>query len=152
MPSTGDVLYQEATTGFLTETGATVAFGAWNNFEIRMNFTTKQYSVFRDGTFLHTEGFVDQANVPGGLDHLTDIAIAGLPAAGGLAAAALTGTAYFDDLVAKDIGTPAAPSLWFGNVYTGTINGFKYPRRRQQRQVRRRIDTAGNGPPLQPRA
>ena len=39
---------------------------------------------------------------------------------------ALTGTEYFDNLAAKDIGTPAAPSLWFGNVYTGTINGIKF--------------------------
>ena len=124
MPRPGDVLYQEATTGFLTETGATVAFGAWNNFEIRLNFTTRQYSVFLNGTFLRTEGFVDQANVPGGLDHITDIAMAGLTAAAN--SDALTGTAYFDNLAAKDIGTPAAPSLWFGNVYTGTINGFKF--------------------------
>ena len=62
--TTGDVLFQEATTGFLTETGSTVTFAAWNNFEIRLNFTTRQYSVFLNNTFLRTEGFVDQANVP----------------------------------------------------------------------------------------
>ena len=52
--------------------GATVAFGAWNNFEIRLNFTTKQYSVFLNGAFLRTEGFVDQANKPGGINRITD--------------------------------------------------------------------------------
>ena len=122
--TTGDVLYQDANTGFLTETGATVAFGAWNKFEIRMNFTTKQYSVFLNGNFLRTEGFVDQTNVPGGLNKLTDATLTGLTAAAN--SDALTGTAYFDNFVAKDVGTPTAPSLWFGNVMHGTINGFKY--------------------------
>ena len=121
--TTGDVLLQEATTGFFVETGATSAFGVWNNFEIRMNFTTKQYSVFFNGAFLRTEGFVDQANKPGGINRITDATLAGLTAAAN--SDALTGTAYFDNFQTKDIG-PAAPSLWFGNAFAGTITGFKY--------------------------
>jgi protocatechuate 3,4-dioxygenase beta subunit len=122
--TTGDVLFQEANTGFFAETGATAAFGTWNNFEIRMNFTTKQYSVFFNGAFLRTEGFVDQSNKPGGINRITDATLTGLTAAAN--SDALTGTAYFDNFLAKDVGAAAAPSLWFGNAFAGTINGFKY--------------------------
>jgi hypothetical protein len=100
--TTGDVLYQAAGTGFLTETGSIVTFGAWNKFAIELDYSTKMYSYFLNGAMLGTEGFVDEANVVGGLNQFSDADIATFAAAGDPGSLALTGTAYFDNFVAME--------------------------------------------------
>jgi hypothetical protein len=100
--STGDVLFQQATTGFLTETGSVVSFGAWNKFAIELDYSTKTYSYFLNGAMLGSEGFVDEANVVGGLNQFSDADIATFAAAGDPGSLALTGTAYFDNFVAME--------------------------------------------------
>jgi hypothetical protein len=52
--TTGDVLYQAADTGFLTETGSLVNFGDWNRFHIKLDYSTHQYSVFLNNAMLGT--------------------------------------------------------------------------------------------------
>jgi hypothetical protein len=96
--SNGEVLIQEQDTGFLTAPGPTVAFGAWNTFLIELNYLNNTYRTFLNGALLApAEGFVDQNNIPGGLDEFTDANIAAIAAAGDAGSQALGGTAFFDN-------------------------------------------------------
>jgi hypothetical protein len=95
--SNGEVLIQQAGTGFLAAPGPTVTFGAWNNFMIELDFLNHTYEYFLNNVSLGVEGFVDQGNVPGGLNEFTDADIATFAAAGDPASQALAGTAYFDN-------------------------------------------------------
>lgn len=97
--TTGDVLYQQTGTGFLTETGTTVAFGDWNHFQIELDFDTYIYSVALNGTVLMTETFVDGIN----LNNFSDAPLATFAAGGDVVSQALTGTAFFDNyMVSQD--------------------------------------------------
>lgn len=100
--ATGEVLYQAAGTGFLTPTGSTVPYGQWNKFQIKLDYSTHQYSVLLNGSMLGTIGFVDQNNVVGGLDQFSDADIATVAAAGNPASLALTGTAYYDNFLVRE--------------------------------------------------
>lgn len=91
--TSGDVLYQEQGTGFLTETGVTVPFDQWNSYRMILDFTFDTYSVFVNGTHLATTGFVDGAN---GLSELTDADISAFAAAGDPVSQGLPGQAFFD--------------------------------------------------------
>jgi hypothetical protein len=100
--TTGEVLIQDAGTGFLDAPGPTVAFGAWNHYGMELNFLTHSYRVMLNNVQIGPSiGFVDQNNVPGGLNEFTDADIATFVAAAG-AAAAQTGTAYFDNFTVED--------------------------------------------------
>ncbi len=113
--TTGDVLYQAPGTGVLTETGNVVNFGEWNHFSIELDYSTHQYSIFLNMTNLGAFGFVDQANIPGGLDQFSDADIAAIAAAGDAASQALTGTAYYDNFLVREgqcpVPEPAAAAL-----------------------------------------
>lgn len=100
--STGDVLFQNAGDGFLTETGSVVSFGAWNKFAIELDYSTKTYSYFVNGVELGSEGFVDEGLVVGGLNQFSDADIATFAAAGDPGSLALTGTAYYDNFVVME--------------------------------------------------
>jgi len=100
--ATGEVLYQAAGTGFLTPTGSTVAYGTWNKFQIKLDYSTHQYSTFLNNVMMGTIGFVDQANTPGGLDQFSDGDIAALAAAGNAASLSLAGTAYYDNFLIRE--------------------------------------------------
>jgi hypothetical protein len=104
--ATGDVLYQAAGTGFLTETGSLVGFGQWNRFQIKLDYSTHDYSVFLNNVMLGTIGFVDQTNIPGGLNEFSDADIAALAAAGDPASLALSGTAYYDNFLVREGNCP----------------------------------------------
>lgn len=95
--TTGEVLIQKANTGFLDAPGATVAFGSWYNFMIELDFVNDTYEYFLNNVSLGVEGFVDQNNIPGGLNEFTDADIATFAAAGDPGSLALPGTAYFDN-------------------------------------------------------
>src|SRR5687768_8253159 len=86
--TTGDVLFQAAGSGVLTESGSVVAFGAWNTFRIQLDYSTDQYTVFLNNAALATIGFVDP-----GLDQFSDADLSALSAAGDAASQALTCTA-----------------------------------------------------------
>ena len=99
--STGDILYQATGTGVLTETGSTVNFGDWNHFQIKLDYSTDQYTIFRNFGALGTFGFVDP-----NLDQFSDGDIAALGAAGDAGSQALTGTAYYDNFLIREGACP----------------------------------------------
>jgi hypothetical protein len=128
---TGDVLYQAQDTGFLTETGSAVAFGAWNRFHIELDYSTHLYELRLNNTSLGTFGFVDQNNVVGGLNQFSDADIAALAGGGDPASLAATGTAYFDNYLVREgmcIPEPAAAVLAAMGI------GGLYVRRRPERR------------------
>jgi hypothetical protein len=98
----GEVLYQAAGTGFLTATGSVVSYGQWNRFQMKLDYSTHQYSLLLNGSMLGTIGFVDQNNVVGGLNEFSDADIAGLAAAGDPISQALPGTAYYDNFLVRE--------------------------------------------------
>jgi hypothetical protein len=93
---TGDVLFQEAGSGFLLETGQTVAFNTWNQFRMVLDYTNDRYTVFLNGTPIGSQGFVD-----GGIDDFTDADIAILAAGGDPASLSAAGTAFVDNYVVQ---------------------------------------------------
>jgi hypothetical protein len=101
--TTGDILYQATGTGFLTETGSTVNFGQWNKFQIKLDYSTDQYTIYRNFASLGTFGFVD-----GNLDQFSDADISAFGAAGDAGSQALTGIAYFDNFLVRE-GACAIP-------------------------------------------
>lgn len=103
--TTGDVLYQDQGTGFLTESGATVPFDQWNHFRIILNFTFDTYSVYLNNNLLTTTGFVDGA---AGLDQLTDADISTFAAAGDPTSQGLPGQAFYDDFLVRQYPNLAA--------------------------------------------
>jgi hypothetical protein len=100
--ATGEVLYQAAGSGFLTATGSTVPFGQWNKFQIKLDYSNHTYSTFLNNVMMGTIAFVDQTNIPGGLDQFSDADIAGLAAAGDPVSLAMTGTAYYDNFSVRE--------------------------------------------------
>ena len=90
--TTGDVLYQDGTTGFLTESGFNVQFGAWNHFTLELNYEAKTYTIYVNGDDKATTTFVDNAIA------FTDAPLAALAATADTRPTA-TGTAYFDNYV-----------------------------------------------------
>jgi hypothetical protein len=99
--TTGDVLFQAAGTGVLTETGHVVSFGQWNRFAITLDYSADQYTIFLNSAPLGTIGFVDP-----GLDNFSDADLSALAAAGDAASQALTGTAYFDNFLVREGAIP----------------------------------------------
>jgi hypothetical protein len=100
--TTGEVLIQDAGTGFLDAPGPTVAFGAWNHYGMELNFNTHSYRVMLNNVQIGPSiGFVDQNNIPGGLNEFTDADIATFIAAAGSLGAA-TGVGYFDNFKVED--------------------------------------------------
>jgi len=104
--TTGEVLYQQQNTGFLTPTGSTVAFGSWHDYDVELDYALHRYRFWLDGTLLGTQGFVDQNNVIGGLNEFTDANISALAAAGDPASQALVGAADFDNFRVQDSNLP----------------------------------------------
>ena len=100
--STRDVLFQAANTGFLTETGVKVNYGAWNKFAMELNYATHTYKFLLNGVVLGTQGFVDQLSVVGGLNEFSDADITTVAAAGDPISLALAGTAYYDNFVVRE--------------------------------------------------
>jgi hypothetical protein len=88
--TTGDVLYQDGTTGVLTESGFNVQPGVWNHFTLELDYATDTYTIYVNGDDKATTTFVD--NVAG----FTDAPIAALAATADTRATA-AGTAYFDN-------------------------------------------------------
>lgn len=96
--TTGDVLYQAAGTGVLTETSTNIAFGVWNHFQIQLDFLEDKYSVLLNNTVLATTGFVD-----GPTDTFTDADLAAFAASFDTNSKAQAGTAYFDNFLVRNV-------------------------------------------------
>lgn len=104
--SNGEVLFQTQDDGFLTPAGPTVAFGTWHNFMVELDYATHTYKYFMDMQFLGMEGFVDQNNVPGGLNEFTDANISAIAAGGDPGSLGLAGTAFFDNFSVVESSIP----------------------------------------------
>jgi hypothetical protein len=105
--TTGDVLYQEAGTGFLVETGALAAFGTWNSYKLVLDYTADRYSIFFNGNLLATSGFVD-----GGINDFTDAPVAVLAAGGDALSLSAAGTGFFDNYtIEHEIPEPGSALL-----------------------------------------
>jgi hypothetical protein len=120
--TTGDVLYQAAGSGDLTETGATVAFGQWNRFQIKLDYSTHQYTTYLNGAQVGViTTYVDNAAYPGQLNEFTDGDIAALAAAGDSVSMAMTGTAYYDNFTIREgvcsVPEPASIGLAIMSLY-----------------------------------
>jgi len=125
--TTGDVLYQAAGTGVLTETGSVVDFDAWNHFHIDLDFELSQYTVILNGAALATATFVDGAS----LQDFTDAPIASFAAAGDPASQALVGTAYIDnyEVYQPNIKIPEPTTMVLGLVALVSVSGARSRRR-----------------------
>src|SRR4029453_7511724 len=85
--TTGDVLYQDGTTGNFTETGTVVPVGQWAHYTLEMNYGTQKYTVYVNGVPLATTDFVDP-----GIVAFSDAPLATLAAAGDPLSLAAPGT------------------------------------------------------------
>jgi hypothetical protein len=112
---TGDVLYQAAGSGVLTETGTVVPFNQWNHFTISLDYANDQYSVLMNGVLLATEGFVDP-----GIDDFTDAPLALLAAAGDPGSLNAGGTGYIDNYAIQTV-VPEPASAWVGIMVIGLL-------------------------------
>ncbi len=94
--TTGEVLLQMETTGYLASIGPTyVPFDQWNNFKMLLDFQSDAYTVSVNGNEVATMGFVDHGL---GLNHFTDADISAIGAGGDSLSIGATGTAFFDSL------------------------------------------------------
>ena len=91
--TTGDVLFQDGTTGFFTEAGFSVLPGQWNHFSLELNYDTHTYTVVVNGDEKATTGFVDD-----GIVAFTDAPFAALAATAESRPVA-SSAAFFDNYV-----------------------------------------------------
>jgi hypothetical protein len=131
--TTGEVLVQDAGTGFLDAPGPVVALGTWNHYGMELNFNTHSYRVLLNNVQVGPSiGFVDQNNVVGGLNEFTDADIATFIAAAG-AAGAQTGTAFFDNFTVED--GPCVPEPGTLALAAIGVCGLWLGRCREQRRL-----------------
>ena len=94
--ATGELLYQDEGTGFLTATGDILDADTWYNLRLELDYSTDTYSIFLNGVRKATVGFVDS-----GIDDFTDADLAALAGAGDAESRAATGTGWFDNFSIK---------------------------------------------------
>lgn len=96
--NTGEVLFQQGSTGFLDVTPGndTVNFGEWNDFAIYLDYDNDLYYGVLNGAIVAQTTFVDDGSV-GEITAFTDAPIVGLPAEGGASGLGAQGTSYFDN-------------------------------------------------------
>jgi hypothetical protein len=94
--ATGELLYQDEGTGYLTPTGDILDADTWYNLRLELDYSTDTYSVYLNGVRKATVGFVDS-----GIDDFTDADLAALAGAGDAESRAATGTGWFDNFSVK---------------------------------------------------
>lgn len=99
--TTGDLLYQQQGTGFLTETGTLVPFSTWQHFGLQLDYDTSTYQIFYNGNQVVSEGFVD-----GPILGFSDAPIATLAGSGAPGDLGATGTAYVDNYIINVTNAP----------------------------------------------
>ena len=106
--STGDVLFQQHTTGVLIETGVKTAFGQWNHFALQADYNTSTYQLLMNGIQIASNGFVDS-----GIIGFSDAPLATVAFTDTAANAAASGTAYFDNYAINTTNTPEPTMVGF---------------------------------------
>jgi PEP-CTERM motif len=125
--TTGELLYQATGTGVLTPTGDVVPFNQWNHYQIKLDYSTDQYSIFRNFAMEGTFGFVDP-----NLNQFSDADISALGAAGDPGSQALTGTAWYDNFLVREGACPIPEPNTFAMIGFGLAT-FAARRRRASR-------------------
>jgi hypothetical protein len=118
--TTGDVLYQQAGTGVLAETGTVVSLGAYHHFKLSVDFTAGKVLSYVDNVLVRTESFVDPTAAA-----FTDASI-GTFAASASSGLTATGTAYLDNFTINQIPEPST----LGVVGLGLVGMLGRRRRR----------------------
>ena len=96
--TTGEVLYQAATSGVILPTGASVNFGSWHHFQIKLDFGLDQYQVLLDGAPLASANFVDGVS-----NTFSDADIAAFAVSADTLSQGQTATAYYDNFLVRDV-------------------------------------------------
>jgi hypothetical protein len=102
--TTGEVLYQAPGTGFLTVATdpdtllpVLAAFDTWYNYQIKLDYSTDEYTIIFEGKPLGSFAFVD-----GDLDEFSEANLFGVRGTDLAEDDARTGTAYFDNFVVRE--------------------------------------------------
>jgi hypothetical protein len=100
---------------------------------MELDFLNHTYEYFLNNVSLGVEAFVDQGNIPGGLNEFTDADIATFAAAGDPASLALGGTAYFDNFQVMEgpCVIPEPASCVLGGLAACGLISMARSRRRQ---------------------
>jgi hypothetical protein len=99
--TTGEILTQQAQTGFFASTEATVLFDEWNHYRLVLDFATDSFLGFVNGEHVISSPFVDD-NPTQDLNTFSDADLWTVAGAADAASQALTGTAAFDNFVIRD--------------------------------------------------
>jgi hypothetical protein len=122
--TTADVLYQAEDSGIFLESGSTITFGNWNHFQIELDYSADEYTIYLNGSPLVTEGFVDRAQ---GLDDLSDADISAIAAGGDTVSQAQTGTATYDNfIVRRDLVSVLVDIFTATEIFWPTLTGVMY--------------------------
>lgn len=122
----GDIVYQQATNGTLQNSGRFIPRNEYHHYTLAANFTTKTYSIYVDGTLVHTEAFVDAT-----ASAFTDAPITTLAATTNYLDQAV-GTAFFDNYSISQTTSrlnylvwqgDGANNYWDVNTSSNWING-----------------------------
>jgi hypothetical protein len=99
--STGEVLFQQTQTGFLTPTTSIVAFDQWNHYRFVLDFLTDSYKGFVNGVQVVDSHFVDDTSFQE-LNTFSDADIMAVAAEADAVSQALTSSAVYDNFVVRD--------------------------------------------------
>jgi len=132
--TTGDLLYEAPETGILTETGTKVPFGKFNHYQLVIDNSAKNFSIYFNNKLIKkTSGFVDP-----GSTGFSDADISALAA--DLEPPTEKGTAFFDNYSVTTSNTgpggrtiPLPPAVWPGLMTLGL--GMLLVRLRQVRRA-----------------
>ena len=95
--TTGEVLYQAPVTGDLTAAGPVTVFGTWHNYQMKLDYSTHDYTIYYDKVPLGTFAYVD-----GPEDQFSEANILALAASGAPADLVRAGTAFFDNFLVRE--------------------------------------------------
>jgi hypothetical protein len=100
--TTGEVLYQAPGTGFLTPAGPVTTFGTWHNYQIKLDYSTHEYTIYYDKVAQGTFPFVDHT-LANQLNEFSEGNITALAAAGDTQANLnRAGMAFFDNYIVQE--------------------------------------------------
>jgi hypothetical protein len=99
--SSGEVLYQQTQTGYLTATTSIVAFDQWNHYRLVLDFLTDSYKGFVNGVQVVDSHFVDDTAFLE-LDTFSDADIMSVAAGGDPVSQVITSSAVYDNFVVRD--------------------------------------------------
>jgi hypothetical protein len=94
-------LYQEAQTGYFSDTGANVPFDQWNHFRLVLDFITDSYKGFVNGVQVVSTGFVDDTPLQD-LHTFSDADIMTVAVDADTISQGLTSTAFYDNFMVRD--------------------------------------------------